>query len=100
MGRWAVMILALLLLLPQAAAAVGVGQPCGGYVGVECDNGLWCEPPAGQCGGADLKGTCVRVGTVCTMDYRPVCGCNGRTFGNDCQRRAQRVAKRADGACR
>lgn len=90
----------LLLLAPAGAAAVGVGKVCGGLAGVRCDAGLFCDRPAGRCGAADVQGSCVRAGKVCTAIYQPVCGCDGKTYGNDCMRRAARAAKRHDGACK
>src|SRR5689334_24881667 len=91
--------LVMTVLAPLPALAAGEGQVCGGIVGLACDAGLWCETRAGFCHGADIQGTCVRVPEVCTRIYQPVCGCDGKTYGNDCDRRAMKVAKDHDGAC-
>lgn len=84
---------------PEGAEAVPEGGRCGGIAGNGCASDLWCDPDPGSCEGADVQGICIVVPEVCTYDYRPVCGCDGRTYGNDCTRRAARVAKERDGAC-
>ena len=86
--------------LATGASAAGVGQTCGGIGGVRCDAGLQCEAPAGMCGSVDLQGTCVRIPDVCPAVVQQVCGCDKKTYGNDCERRRAKVAKDADGPCR
>jgi len=72
---------------------------CGGIVGDTCLEGQYCEMPAGMCG-ADLQGDCVTVEKSCTMNLDPVCGCNGKTYNNDCLRRMAMVPLDHTGECK
>ncbi|MCF6262573.1 MAG: Kazal-type serine protease inhibitor family protein [Xanthomonadales bacterium] len=37
--------------------------------------------------------------TMCTMQYDPVCGCNGKTYSNACVAKVAGVLKMEKGAC-
>jgi hypothetical protein len=53
----------------------------------------------GACGAADLPGTCKAVPQLCYQIYKPVCGCNGKTYSNECTRLAAKVQLDHAGEC-
>src|SRR5690606_18224541 len=91
-------------------AAPGDGEPlpadstsagdCGGMQGLSCGEGEFClYSLEATCGAADQLGTCTTVPEICTMDYRPVCGCDDKTYSNSCAAHSKGVSVANEGEC-
>jgi hypothetical protein len=88
------------VLSSMGAGAANLDEACGGPTGITCNSALWCQKAEGQCAVADAPGKCDKPITFCMRVSRPVCGCNGKTYANDCERQRVKVQLDHAGACK
>lgn len=88
--------------VPFAApkSAIPEGKPCGSLGLPRCPEGQFCNFPIGSnCGRTDLPGVCTVPPEICLRIYKPVCGCNGMTYGNECEAAGQMMSAERLGPC-
>ena len=73
---------------------------CGSRGLEPCPDGEFCLfEPEDSCGATDRGGHCEVIPRVCTREYRPVCGCDGVTYGCDEHAHSLGANVAGDGAC-
>ena len=95
----------LVLVLVVGVATTGLsaekaGAMCGGIAGLQCPAGEACKYPINQCNVADLSGTCVKVPSTCPTGGTKVCGCDNKTYANECELLKSGVHELHRGACK
>lgn len=76
------------------------GELCGGIAGLACAEALYCGyKPEASCGAGDQGGSCSVKPTMCQQIWRPVCGCDGRTYSNACLASSAGVSIKSEGEC-
>lgn len=76
-------------------------ERCGGRGGARCDDSEYCAFTLDDmCGRFDATSTCMaRPSDGCPDIFDPVCGCDGRDYGNECEANAEGVAILFRGTC-
>lgn len=109
--KWEVTMCKILLIvaiccLPASAAysAAKKGEECGGFGGIKCDTGLFCDHKPGKCDVDHPSGTCIVPPDPdpknCPKSLLPVCGCDNVTYLGDCERILAGQQKKHDDRCR
>lgn len=86
-----------------AVADAGTRKICGGIAGIACKDDEFCSQEDATsgvgCGFPDSTGVCTPRDRSCDPIEAPVCGCDNKTYSNDCGAHGAGVSIAKRGAC-
>jgi hypothetical protein len=69
-------------------------------IGSACPSGQFCKFADFMCPAPGASGSCSAIPMGCPDLWAPVCGCNGKTYGNSCEAAAAMQSIEHKGECR
>jgi hypothetical protein len=101
MRKRSIAVFAITCMLQFGLASAEDAAACGGTAGTKCAGpNQFCDRGVGKCQTPDAAGVCRVKTQMCTMDYTPVCGCDGVTYANACGATAAGVSVDHAGECK
>ncbi len=79
-----VMITAALLVSALTFTPAGAAEPKACSTNSDCAKGEFCDTTP-KCPGDGATGLCKRIPEICTKEFLPVTGCDGRVYPNRCE---------------